>query len=176
MFSFVCDVFVVAASAMVGLLLVSLNQPIAVLSAVPSFVLAAFFAYFAIRRLRAFRQLRDTWRAGGIPPWAMRMSGHGLEINSDADSESVFLPWGTVQGFRSHQWRRQHFIVVDIFPGVDAKTPGVIGLEAPDVQRALRKHIFGTKGLRFALRNLDQPVSAVDHAAAYFTAGRVRVH
>lgn len=111
-----------------------------------------------------------------MPPWAMRLSGFGVEMKSDATPESVFLPWGTVQGFRLHRWRRQHFVVIDIFPGVDARTPGVVGLENPDVQNALNKHIFGTKGLRFALSNLDQPVSAVDHAVAYFTAGRVRVH
>ncbi|MEV0292225.1 hypothetical protein [Nocardia sp. NPDC050710] len=44
------------------------------------------------------------------------------------------------------------------------------------MQRVLRKRVHGTTGLRTAVRLLDQPMSAIDHAAARFTAGRVRVH
>ncbi|MFI9507923.1 hypothetical protein [Nocardia sp. NPDC052566] len=77
---------------------------------------------------------------------------------------------------RLHRWRGQELLVVDLLPGVDAHTPCVVGLDHPDVQRMMSKRLHGATGLRTATRILDQPPSAIDHAAAYFTGGRVRVH
>ncbi|WP_157978540.1 MULTISPECIES: hypothetical protein [Nocardia] len=66
--------------------------------------------------------------------------------------------------------------MVDLMSGVGVSTAGVHGLDHPEAQTMLRKRVHGTTGLRTAVRILTQPISAIDQAAAYFTAGRVRVH
>ncbi|MGW4246598.1 hypothetical protein [Nocardia sp. NPDC004722] len=136
---------------------------------------AVFLAVDAIRKLRRLRRLRDVWAAVGIPRTAMRMSTGGLTLSIDAMADHIFLPWDAVLGLRLHRWLGADLLVVDLYPEVDDETPGVVGLDHPDVQRMLHNRIHGTVGLRISLRILDQPVAALDQAAAHFTTGRIRV-
>ncbi|MFD6155324.1 hypothetical protein [Nocardia sp. NPDC060255] len=161
----------VVISALAGLM-VWLAGPIGLLQ----FAVVAVFIFGAQRTLRNRRRLRDKWAAEGICPNAMRLSANGLRLSIDGAPDSVFLPWGTVQGLRVHRWRGQQLLVVDLIPGVGVSTSGVHGLDHPDAQAMLRKRTHGTTGLRTAVRILTQPLPAIDQAAAYFTAGRVRVH
>ncbi|MFB8276205.1 hypothetical protein [Nocardia colli] len=161
----------VVISALAGLM-VWLAGPIGLLQ----FAVVAAFIFGAQRTIRSRRRLRNKWAAEGICPHAMRLSPNGLRLSLDGAPDSIFLPWETVQGLRVHRWRGQQLLVVDLFPGVDVSTAGVHGLDHPDAQAALRKQTHGTIGLRTAVRVLTQPISAIDQAAAYFTAGRVRVH
>ncbi len=134
------------------------------------------FGVDGVRRLRRLREMRTTWQAQGVPSTSMRLSPAGLRLSIDAAADSVFLPWDTVQGLRLHRRMGHDLLVVDLFPGVGPQTVGVRGLDHPDVQRMLRKKVAGTRGLRTAVRILDQPVAAIDHVAARLTGGRVRVH
>lgn len=131
--------------------------------------------YDGIRRLARRRRLRDMWAATGIAPVAMRFTVDGLRCGTDAAPDSIFLPWNTVAGLHLATWRGQQSLVIDLMPGVTPATPGVRGLEHPDVQRVLHHAALGTKGLRVATRVLRQPVPMIDRALASFTAGRVRV-
>ncbi|MEV0062233.1 hypothetical protein [Nocardia sp. NPDC050718] len=164
----VTAVFVAAITA----LLVWLAGPIGLVQ----LPVVAIFGVDGVRKLRRLRELRATWQAQGVPPTAMRLSPAGLRLSIDAAPDSVFLPWATVQGLRLHRKLGNDLLVIDLFPGVGPETGGVRGLEHPDVQRVLRKKVGGTKGLRTAVRILDQPVAAIDHVAAQLTGGRVRVH
>ncbi|MEV0710375.1 hypothetical protein [Nocardia aurea] len=140
------------------------------------FAVVPFFVFGALRTLRNRRRLRDKWAAEGVVPTAMRLSANGLRLSLDGAPDSVFLPWDTLRGLRVHRWRGQQLLVVDLMSGVDVSTVGVHGLDHPEAQTMLRKRVHGTTGLRTAVRILTQPISAIDQAAAYFTAGRVRVH
>ncbi|MFI6171038.1 hypothetical protein ACIBCN_29960 [Nocardia sp. NPDC051052] len=140
------------------------------------FAVVAVFLFGAQRTLRNRRRLRDKWAAEGICSHAMRLSANGLRLSLDGAPDSIFLPWGTVQGLRVHRWRGQQLLVVDLIPGVGDSTSGVHGLDHPEAQMMLRKRTHGTTGLQTAVRILAPPMSDIDRAAAYFTAGRVRVH
>ncbi|MFI5719821.1 hypothetical protein [Nocardia sp. NPDC051750] len=140
------------------------------------FAVVPFFVFGALRTLRIRRRLRDKWAAEGICRNAMRLSANGLRLSLDGAPDSIFLPWDTVQGLRLHRWRGQELLVVDLIPGAGVSTAGVHGLDHSEAQSMLRKRTHGTTGLRTAVRILAQPMSAIDRAAAYFTAGRVRVH
>ncbi len=118
---------------------------------------------------------RRTWETTGISPLAFRMSPAGLRCSIDAAPDSIFLPWNAVVGFRLRRWRGGPRLILDLMPGVTPTTPGVQGLEHPDVQRILHKKVHGTKGLRYAISTLRQPVAAIDQALASFSGGRVRV-
>ncbi|MDG4788983.1 hypothetical protein O7626_24145 [Micromonospora sp. WMMD1102] len=145
--------------------------PVFLLNAVPALLLGASGAH----NLRRRRNLRATWSRQGIAPVAMRLSGAGLRLSIDAAPDSIFLPWSTVQGVRLVRRRGQQLLVLDLAPGVGPGSPGVTGLEHPDVQRVLNSKVLGVKGLRTAVRVLRQPVSAIDQALAARTGGRVRV-
>ncbi|WP_153806559.1 hypothetical protein [Nocardia sp. SYP-A9097] len=67
-------------------------------------------------------------------------------MSSDSAPDSVFLPWNTIQGLRVHRYLRRDALVVDLHPGVGSDTPGVLGLEHPDIQLMLTKRMLGTVG------------------------------
>ncbi|MEU1207374.1 hypothetical protein [Nocardia sp. NPDC005825] len=135
----------------------------------------AIILWDAVRRLRKVQNLRKAWLDHGVPSVAMRLSAAGLDMSLDAPADRVFLPWSTITGFRLHQWLGQDMLIVDLANGVDANTPGTQGLNHPDVQRAMKKPMHGTRGLHTALKVLDQPSTAIDTAARHFTAGRVGI-
>ncbi|NJC85737.1 hypothetical protein [Planosporangium mesophilum] len=142
------------------------------LMAIPGVILCADGG----RRLATVRRLRKFWETAGVPPVAMRITADGLRLSLDAASDSVFLPWYAVAGFHLARWRGQRFLVLDLGPGVTATTPGVVGLDHPDIQRVLRRKVLGIKGIRFAVRTLRRPVEEIDQVLAYATNGRVRVY
>lgn len=151
--------------------LLTIAGPVGLLNAAPALLLG----WSGAHSLRRRRNLRATWAGQGVAPVAMRLSGAGLRLSIDAAPDSIFLPWSTVQGFRLVSRRGQQLLVVDLAPGVGPGSPGVTGLEHPDVQRVLNSKVLGIKGLRTAVRVLRQPVSAIDQALAGHTGGRVRV-
>jgi hypothetical protein len=106
----------------------------------------------------------------------MRISADGLRCSIDAAPDSLFLPWHAIAGFHRRRWRGRWSLVLDLAPGVTAATPGVVGLDHPDVQRVLQRKVLGIRGLRFAVNSLRQPVGEIDQALAYFSNGRVRIH
>ncbi len=166
-------VTLVGAGVIAGLtvVLVSLAGPVGLVNAVPAVLLGAS----GTRSLRKVRELRALWAAQGVTPVAMRMSPAGLRLSIDAAPDSIFLPWAAVQGMRLVSRLGRQILVVDLAPGVGPGSPGVTGLEHPDVQRVLNHKVMGVKGLRTAVRVLRQPVPAIDQALAGYTGGRVRV-
>lgn len=127
------------------------------------------------RMLRRAGRLRVVWAAQGVAPVAMRVSPAGLRVSIDAAPDSIFLPWPVVQGFRMDRRLGQQVLVLDLMPGVTSATPGVTGLDHPDVQRVLQHKVHGTKGIRFAVQVLRQRPAAIDQALAECTDGRVRI-
>jgi hypothetical protein len=128
------------------------------------------------RQYAAVRHLEGTWNTMGVPAVAMRMSAHGLRCSIDAAPDHLFLPWSAITGFRLRTWRGQQILVLELAPGLKAGTPGVSGLDHPDVQRVLHHKVFGVQGLRFAVSTLRQPLEEIDRALAHFTQGRVHIH
>lgn len=124
----------------------------------------------------AARRLRELWNAMDVPAVAMRMSAQGLLCSTSNPTDQLFLPWPVVTGFQLKRWRRQRFLVLGLAPGVTPSTPGVSGLDHPDVQRVLHRKEFGIKGIRFAVSTLRPPIEEIDQALAHFTQGRVRIH
>lgn len=171
MFSAVIDLVGAVIMAFMGGVIVWSVGAIGLLEA----VVVILFAYSGIRKLRGIAALRRMWQSAGVVAEAMRLSTAGVRIGVDNASDSVFLPWDTVLGFRVHRWRGKQLLVVDLAPQVDAETPGVEGLGQPAVQLMLNRRIHGTAGLRTSVGIFDQPLQAIDHASASFTAGRVRV-
>jgi hypothetical protein len=163
----------VGAGIIAGLsaVLLRLAGPVGLLSAAVALLLGLSGA----RSLRKLRHLRAAWADLGVAPVAMRMSGAGLRLSIDAAPDSIFLPWSTVQGLRLVGRGGRQVLVVDLAPGVGVGSPGVAGLEHPDVQRVLNREVLGVKGLRTAVSVLRQPVSAIDQALAHYTDGRIRV-
>ena len=163
----------VGAGIIAGLsaVLLGLASPVGPLYAAAALLLGMSGA----RSLRNLRNLRAAWAGLGVAPVAMRMSGAGLRLSTDAAPDSIFLPWSTVQGLRLVGRGGHQVLVVDFAPGVGVGSPGVAGLEHPDVQRVLNRKVLGVKGLRTAVAVLNQPVSAIDQALAHYTGGRVRV-
>ncbi|WP_144122810.1 hypothetical protein [Catellatospora sichuanensis] len=151
--------------------LVAIAGPIGLVNVLP----AVLFGVSGARTLRNVRELRALWAGQGVAPVAMRLSEAGLRLSIDAAPDSIFLPWAAVQGLRLVSRLGRQVLVVDLAPGVGPGSPGVTGLEHPDVQRVLTNKVLGVKGLRTAVRVLRQPVSAIDQALAGYTAGRVRV-
>jgi hypothetical protein len=166
-------VSLVGAAIIAGLtaVLLRLAGPVVLLNAVAALLLATS----GTRTLRNLRNLRAVWADLGVAPVAMRLSGTGLRLSIDAAPDSIFLPWSTVQGFRLVRRGGHRVLVVDLAPGIGVGSPGVTGLEHPDVQRVLNRKVLGVKGLRTAVAVLNQPVSAIDQALAHYTGGRVRV-
>lgn len=128
------------------------------------------------RQFARLRELRATWNAHRIPDVAMRMSPQGLTLSIDVAAEHVFLPWAAVAGFQVRPYRGKRMLMLDLAPGVGPRSPGVEGLDHPDVQRVLTQEVLGLRGIRFAEETLTRPISDIDQAAAYLTQGRVRVH
>jgi hypothetical protein len=122
------------------------------------------------------RRLRRRWGGHDLPDAAMRISRAGVQLYTDAVPRPVFLPWHTVAGFHLGNAGGRATLVLDLAPGVSADTPGISGLEHPEVQRALRRRRFHPQGLQYALRVLRQPLPAIDQALAYYSGGRVRIH
>ncbi|MBL1078910.1 hypothetical protein JK358_31350 [Nocardia sp. 2] len=129
----------------------------------------------AVAQWRRRGRVRAIWANTATPPAAMRLSASGIRMSLDDAPDSVFLPWETVLRLRVHRFLRRSLLVVDLVPGVYAGTPGVAGLDHPDVLRVLSGPVHGTRGLRTAVQILDRPLAEIDSAAAHFTAGRVRV-
>ncbi|GAB4055235.1 hypothetical protein [Catellatospora paridis] len=163
----------VGAGLIAGLaaVMLAIAGPLGLINAVPAVLLGASGA----RSLRRVRELRALWAGQGVAPVAMRLSAAGLRLSIDAAPDSIFLPWAAVQGMRLVRRLGQQVLVVELAPGVGPGSPGVTGLEHPDVQRVLNRKVLGVRGLRTAVRVLRQPVSAIDQALAGFTDGRVRV-
>ncbi|MFF3567220.1 hypothetical protein [Nocardia jiangxiensis] len=171
MFSAVTDLVAAAIMALLGGVIVWLAGLVGLLE----FLVVLLFAYSGVRKLRGMARLRRTWQSAEVVAEAMRLSQAGVRINADNGSAPVFLPWDAVLGFRIHRWLGKQLLVVDLAPQVDADTPGVEGLGQPAVRNMLHRRIHGTTGLRASVDIFDQPLQAIDHAAASFTAGRVRV-
>ncbi|MQA97168.1 MAG: hypothetical protein GEV11_21935 [Streptosporangiales bacterium] len=144
---------------------------LAALMAVPGVILLASER----KKFARIRELQATWERYGLPDVAMRMSAQGLRISVDTAPDHVFLPWLAVAGFHVRTWRGQQLLMLGLAPGVTPASPGVIGLDHPDVQRVLSRKVLGVKGLRFAVPTLRRPLPEIDQAAAYFTQGRVRI-
>jgi hypothetical protein len=138
----------VAAGIIAGLSawLLTIAGSVGLMEAVPAVLLGASGA----RSLHNLRNLRAAW-AGGVAPVAMRLSHAELRLSIDAAPDSIFLPWPTVQGLRLVSQFGQKFLVVDLAPGVESGTPGVTGMEHPDVQRVLKRKVLGIKGPRTAV-------------------------
>ncbi len=144
---------------------------LALLSAVPGLG----FATVAGRQFLAVRRLQEGWQANGILPVAARISAAGFRCGVEGAPDSVFLPWHALTGLRLMNLRGGRALVLELAPGVDRSTPGVIGLDHPDVQRALNSKVLGASGLRFAVSTLRQPLGEIDRAPAHYTGGRVRI-
>lgn len=139
-------------------------------------VAAILVGFNGVWALLAARRLRAAWAARPVAPVAMRISPGGLRLSIDAAPDSIFLPWPAVQGFHRINRLGEQVLVLDLTPGVTPASPGVTGLDHPDVQRVLARRTQGTRGLRFAARVLRQPPGTIDQALAACTGGRVRVH
>ncbi|MBF9073541.1 hypothetical protein [Streptacidiphilus fuscans] len=147
------------------------NSSALLLFLLPGLILASSSS----RQFTAARRLRRTWAADGIPPVAMRISATGLSCTFS--TAPLFLPWPALAGLRvNHQARGGPVIVLDLADGVTAATPGVVGLDHPDIQRALRSKVLGMRGLWLSVRTLRRPLPEIDAALAHFTNGRVRIH
>ncbi|MEV0054637.1 hypothetical protein AB0H34_29530 [Saccharopolyspora shandongensis] len=145
------------------------NWPLMLLIALPG----VFLALEAGRQFTAVRRLQEAWRQAGIPAVAMRISATGLHCSNEA-APAVFLPWPAIAGIHLKRRLGQQMLVLELAPGTTATTPGVVGLDHPDVQRALRKKTLGVRGLWFGVRPLRQPLEQIDRAFAHFTGGRLR--
>ncbi|MGW5643850.1 hypothetical protein ACWEV3_05475 [Saccharopolyspora sp. NPDC003752] len=163
----------IAAGLIIGLgggsaLVLPGNWPMMLLIALPGL----FLALDAGRQFTAVRRLRETWQRAGIPAVAMRFSAAGLHCSNEA-APAVFLPWPAIAGIHLKRRLGQPLLALELAPGA-AATPGVVGLDHPDVQRALRTKTFGVRGLWFGVRPLRQPLEQIDRAFADFTGGRLR--
>ena len=106
----------------------------------------------------------------------MRISTEGVWSNVDTVREGLFLPWNAIVGFRVKRRVGEQLLFIDLADNVTPQTPGVIGLDHPDVQRALRTRVlFGIKGLRVNVRSIGQPLGEVNHALSYFGNGKVQI-
>ncbi|MEV0702138.1 hypothetical protein AB0I53_30070 [Saccharopolyspora sp. NPDC050389] len=152
-----------------GALTLPANWLVMLMIAFPGLLLALD----AGRQFAATRRLRETWQRAGIPAVAMRISAAGLHCSNEA-APAVFLPWPAVAGIHLKRRLGQPMLVLELAPGTTAATPGVVGLDHPDVQRALRTKTLGVRGLWFGVRSLRQPLEEIDRAFAHFTNGRVR--
>lgn len=122
----------------------------------------------ARRQFTAVRRMQATWTAIGIPPEVLHLSAAGLRCRVDIAPEPCFLPWSSVAKVSLHGGR---LFAVELAPGVTSATPGVSGLDQPEVRRALRR-----RELRFPLSSLRRPPEEIDRALTAFTAGRLRIH
>lgn len=116
----------------------------------------------ARREFAEARRMRATWEAIGIPPDVLRLSPDGLRCRLDTVPEPCFLPWSGVARVHRHAW----LLTVVLAPGVTAATPGVRGLDQPQVRRALRR-----RRLRLFVSSPHQSPEEIDRAIAAFTAG-----
>ncbi|WP_460339861.1 hypothetical protein [Actinoallomurus acanthiterrae] len=121
----------------------------------------------ASKQFAARRRMAANWAAIGVPPEAMRLSRDGLRCRIDTAPRPCFLPWSCVAAFRL---KSGFILAVELVPGVTATTPGVSGLDQPEVRRVAHR-----RGLRFFVRFLRRPPEEIDQALAAFTDGRVRV-
>ncbi|GLY92353.1 hypothetical protein [Actinoallomurus iriomotensis] len=121
----------------------------------------------ARRQFTAVRRMRATWTAIGVPPEVLLLSPAGLRFRVDIAPEPCFLPWSKVAKVGLRGGRS---LTVALAPGVTAATPGVSGLDQPEVRRALRR-----RELRFPLSSLRRPPEEIDRALTAFTAGRLRL-
>ncbi|WP_433174501.1 hypothetical protein [Actinoallomurus sp. CA-150999] len=121
----------------------------------------------APKNFAARRRMAATWGAIGVPPEAMRLSREGLRCRIDAAPRPCFLPWSCVAAVHL---KNRFVLAVELAPGVTATTPGVSGLDQPEVRRVAHR-----RGLRFYLRFLRLTPEEIDQALAAFTDGRVRV-
>ncbi len=119
------------------------------------------------RHFAAARRTAAMWAAVGVPPEAMRLSAEGLTCRVDLAPRPCFLPWSSVDACRLRGGRT---LAVRLAPGVTAATPGVAGLDQPEVRRALRR-----RELWFLVGSLRRPPEEIDQALAAFTAGRLRI-
>ncbi|MFB9833931.1 hypothetical protein [Actinoallomurus acaciae] len=120
------------------------------------------------RQFTAVRRMQATWAAIGIPQEVLHLSAAGLRCRVDVAPAPCFLPWPSVAKVSLHGGR---LFAVELAPGVTAATPGVSGLDQPEVRRALRR-----RALRFPLGSLRRPPEEIDRALTAFTAGRLRIH
>ncbi|WP_232666362.1 hypothetical protein [Pseudonocardia sp. TRM90224] len=105
--------------------------------------------------------LRGRWRARGLaptgrPPFAMRMTGDGIELRG-SDGTPVVLPWAQFDGFRLRSTFGRPVLEPVIAPGA----------AAPPIAR------LGVDRLGVAL--LDQPLDAIDYGLRHFSGGRAGV-
>ncbi|MEU0839022.1 hypothetical protein ABZ370_06070 [Streptomyces sp. NPDC005962] len=128
------------------------------------------------RRFAALRRLKQTWAVKEISPVAMRVTDEGLWCVVDAAPEPVFLPWAAVANVQVKGRGRLSVLLVALAPGAPT-TPGVSGLNQPEVKSRTRRNRKGVSRLHLAVHSPLQPVSEseIDQALGHFSGGRVRV-
>ncbi|MBI0296264.1 hypothetical protein JBE04_17790 [Streptomyces sp. PRKS01-29] len=136
---------------------------------------AVFFLYDAKCRFAALRRLKRTWAVKDVSPEAMRLSPEGLRCTIDAAPDPVLLPWSAIARVRI-TGQGLSSVRIDLTPGVSATTPGVSGLEQPEVRTRTRRTWKGRTRLRFAVYALREPLSEIDQALGRFSNGRISVH
>ncbi|MEJ3651560.1 hypothetical protein WEH80_00950 [Actinomycetes bacterium KLBMP 9759] len=100
--------------------------------------------------------VRGRWRARGLgpagrPPFAMRMTGDGIELVG-SDGTPVALPWAAFDGFRLRSSFGRPVLEPVLVAGAAAEALERIGVAL-----------------------LDQPLDAIDYGLRHFSAGRARV-
>ena len=128
----------------------------------------------AIAARRGIEQARRFADAPGAGSVAMRLTGHGVRCGTDMAPDSIFLPWAVVTGARREDVRGLDLLILEVDPAPTG-TPGVDGLDTPEVQRMLRPKPRGLGGIGFATSVLRRPVAEIDEALGRFTDGRVLV-
>lgn len=128
----------------------------------------------AVAQARVLRRARPWYEATDLPDEIIRMTPDGMQLGSESAAEPVWLPWPAVAGFRYGQSFGQPILTLLLTPGVTPATPGVRGLDQPEVASA-----FGPgrrrRGIFYGLAALDQSVEAIDAAMRSFTNGRAGV-
>lgn len=159
-------------------LIAGLAVPLLFLSAyhlVPLILLPALlFLYDGVRKLRRIRTARGLLSERGMAAVALRISATGLRCGIDA-VDSIVLPWAALAGVRLHTYLGQQALVLELAPGVGADTPGVEGLDHPDVRAVLRRKVHGAIGPRYAVAVLRRSVPEISQALFHYSGGRVWV-
>ena len=160
-------------------MIAGLSVPLLYLSAyylVPLMLLPALlFSYDGIRKLRRIRRARQLLGERGTASVAMRISAAGLRCGIDAVSDWIVLPWSALAGVRLHTYFGRQSLVLELAPGVGIDTPGVEGLDHPDVRAVLRRRVHGAIGPRYAVGVLRRSVPEISQALFHYSGGRVWV-
>jgi len=133
------------------------------------------FLFDGTRKLSKVRRVRRMFDERGVAPTAMRISGAGLRCGIDAAPDSIFLPWSAVAGFLLRKYFGREILVLVMMPGVGPGTPGVEGLNHPDVKAVLGRKVHGVVGPRFAVAVLRRSVPEISQALFHYSGGRVWV-